>query len=106
MDVKREAIRRNEDMFSVQMVDTTGAIRSFDKRRLSSVQSDPRSLMPADYGSRLSASDIDNLVTYLANQNGRDLSKTGVQPMLPGGVTSERPAKCERRAAELVDVLG
>jgi PQQ-dependent dehydrogenase (methanol/ethanol family) len=86
-------IRRNEDMFSVQMVDTTGTIRLFDKRKLTSVQSDPRSLMPADYGSRLSASDIDNLVAYLANQKGRDLAKTGVQPMLPGGVTSERLRK-------------
>jgi PQQ-dependent dehydrogenase (methanol/ethanol family) len=49
-----------------------------------------KSLMPADYATRLSAADITNLVAYLHGQQARDLNKTSAQPMASGGVTSDR----------------
>ena len=49
-----------------------------------------RSLMPSDYGTRLSADDITNIVGYLRMQQGRDQNKIVAQPVAAGGVTYER----------------
>ena len=48
------------------------------------------SLHPPDYATRLSASDIANLVAYLSTLRGRDAAKTAPRRRLPGGVTYER----------------
>ncbi len=82
-------VRRNEDAYSVQMVDAAGELHLIDKRKMASVTVENRSLMPDDYSKRLSADDITNLVAYLCAQRGRDFSKTIQQP-LPGGVSYER----------------
>ena len=83
-------VRRNEDTFSLQMIDVAGQLRMFDKRQLSSVVVGSTSLHPPDYATRLSADDIANLVAYLRTLNGRDPVKTATAPPLPGGVTYER----------------
>lgn len=83
-------VRRNEDTFSLQMIDTTGQLRLLDKTTLASVTVDPTSLHPADYATRLAIGDIASLVAFLATQQGRDLAKTAVAPPVPGGVTYER----------------
>jgi len=82
-------VRRNEDTFSVQMVDASGQLHLLDKRALASFQVENRSLMPADYATRLSPADIGDLVAYLRTLQGRDLRQTMKQPM-GGGVTTER----------------
>src|SRR5436853_5411678 len=74
-------VRRNEDTFSVQMVDASGQLHLLDKSKLASVTVDTKSLMPADYRTRLTSAEIDNLVAYLHAQQGRDLTKTSQQPM-------------------------
>jgi PQQ-dependent dehydrogenase (methanol/ethanol family) len=81
-------VRRNEDTFSVQMVDGAGQLHLLDKQKVS-VTVENKSLMPADFATRLSAADITNLVAYLHAQSARDLSKTSAQPVA-GGVTFER----------------
>ena len=48
-------VRRNEDTFSLQMVDTYGTLHLLDKTRLASVAVDTRSLHATDYATRLSA---------------------------------------------------
>src|SRR5262249_25358305 len=48
-----------------------------------------KSLMPSDYGTRLAAADITNLVAYLHAQQARDFAKTAAQS-ISGGVTFER----------------
>jgi len=58
-------IARNEDNFSLQLQTMDGAFHSFEKSDLQSVEHRPESLMPADYGSRLSRQELDNLVGYL-----------------------------------------
>ena len=82
-------VRRNEDTFSVQMVDASGQLHLLDKQKVASVTVENKSLMPGDYSSRLSADEITNLVAYLHAQQGRDLNKASAQPMA-GGVTVER----------------
>jgi PQQ-dependent dehydrogenase (methanol/ethanol family) len=82
-------VRRNEDTFSVQMVDASGQLHLLDKQKLASVTVENKSLMPADYATRLQAADITNLVAYLHAQQGRDLAKTSALPVA-GGVTYDR----------------
>jgi PQQ-dependent dehydrogenase (methanol/ethanol family) len=82
-------VRRNEDTFTLQMVDASGQLHLLDKTTLAEVRNENRSLMPADYASRLSAAEIQNLVAYLVTLKGRDIDKTA-NAAIPGGVTAER----------------
>jgi alcohol dehydrogenase (cytochrome c) len=84
-----QGIRRSEDSFGLLMVDALGKLQSLDKRDLASVRTEQKSLMPSDYRQRLSDAEIQDLVSYLKAQNGRDLSKT-VQVEIPGGLSFER----------------
>ena len=58
-------VARNEDNFSLQMQAIDGAFHLFKKSKLRSIEYQPRSLMPADYGSSLSRRELDDLVSYL-----------------------------------------
>lgn len=82
-------VRRNEDTFSLQLVDAAGRLHLLDKRKMASVSVENRSIMPNDYAARLSPSEITNLVAYLRMQQGRDLTKTAAQP-ITGGVNYQR----------------
>jgi cytochrome c oxidase cbb3-type subunit III len=55
----------NEDTFTLQVMDQSERIYSFDKKSLKSVRHDNRSLMPAYDAARLPDADLDNLVAYL-----------------------------------------
>jgi len=82
-------VRRNEDTFSLQMVDASGQLHLLDKRGLAEVRNENRSLMPADYATRLSTQELESLVAYLATLKERDINKTTVAN-IPGGVTYDR----------------
>ena len=82
-------VRRNEDTFSVQLIDTASQFHLLDKRNLASVRYEDKSLMPDDYGKRLSPAEIDNLVAYLKTQVRRDLNLAKTAP-LTGGLTYDR----------------
>jgi cytochrome c oxidase cbb3-type subunit III len=58
-------IARNEDNFSVQLQTTDGALHLLAKSELESIEYQSHSLMPGDYGSRLSRQELDDLVSYL-----------------------------------------
>ena len=58
-------IARNEDNFSLQMQTMDGAFHLFSKTELRSLEYQTQSLMPADYGTRLTRREIDDLVSYL-----------------------------------------
>jgi cytochrome c oxidase cbb3-type subunit 3 len=58
-------IARNEDNFSLQLQTMDGAFHSFTKSDLQRIEHQPRSLMPADYGTRLSRGEIDDVISYL-----------------------------------------
>ena len=55
----------NEDTFTLQLMDQSERVYSFDKKSLKSVRHENRSLMPAYDAARLPEADLDNLVAYL-----------------------------------------
>jgi putative heme-binding domain-containing protein len=65
-DGKRmQGLLRNEDNFSVQLQDEDGQYHFFQKSDLQSLEYVKEPLMPTDYGTRLTASEIDDLVSFL-----------------------------------------
>jgi cytochrome c oxidase cbb3-type subunit III len=69
-------VARNEDNFSLQLQTLDGSFHLFTKTDLKSVEHQDRSLMPSDYGSRLSHAELDDVVSYLMSVAKDDLSKT------------------------------
>jgi putative heme-binding domain-containing protein len=60
-----QGVRKNEDPFSVQIMDTSEQIRSWDRSELREVIQEQRSLMP-DYGpARLTDDELDDVIRYL-----------------------------------------
>jgi cytochrome c oxidase cbb3-type subunit 3 len=56
---------RNEDNFSLQLQTLDGAFHLLTKSELKNVEHQNSSLMPGDYGSRLTRQEIDELIGYL-----------------------------------------
>jgi PQQ-dependent dehydrogenase (methanol/ethanol family) len=90
-------IRRNEDTFSVQMVDGSGRLQLLDKSTLATYRVENTSLMPSDYRTRLSASELDQIVGYLGTLSAR-MPVTKSDLLESGGVTAERLAKASAEA--------
>src|SRR5712691_2679108 len=82
-------VRRNEDTFSVQMVDASGQLHLFDKLTLAALRVENMSLMPGDYATKLTRRELDNLLAYLGRLQERDLTKTSAAA-IPGGITFAR----------------
>ena len=62
---RTRGVRKNEDPFSLQIMETNERIVSFDRRDLREVIREPRSLMP-DYGpDRLTDAELDDVIRYL-----------------------------------------
>src|SRR6266513_3209576 len=59
-------IARNEDNFSLQLQSLDGSFQLLAKSDLEHFEYQPKSVMPSDYGTVLSASELDDLVGYLA----------------------------------------
>jgi putative heme-binding domain-containing protein len=66
--------RKNEDVFSIQVMDTRERIQGFAKADLQEVIYDKTSLMPAFAAGRLGDSDLNDLVGYLSTLRGADLT--------------------------------
>ena len=63
-------LRKAEDVFSIQILDTSERLQGYLKADLAGVTKDASSLMP-DYGpDRLSDADLEDLVTFLATLKG------------------------------------
>src|SRR6185436_18358056 len=82
-------VRRNEDTFSVQMVDALGQLHLLDKLTLAALRVENTSLMPGDYTTRLTRTELDDLIAYLGRLRERDLKKTSAAT-IPGGITFDR----------------
>ncbi len=67
----------NEDTFSVQVMDMSERVQSFDKKTLKSFRHENRSLMPVYDASRLGDADLDDVLAYL--QTLRAAKKGGTQ---------------------------
>ena len=82
-------LRRLEDTYSLQVMDTTGKLHLLSKAHIKSERYESKSLMPDDYGKRLSPVETQDVVAYLKTLNGRDLEKTALAD-IPGGLIFER----------------
>ena len=60
-------VRRNEDTFSVQLMDTQERLHSFFKKDVREVTSESRSVMPAFTEAQLDSKQLDDLVAYLVS---------------------------------------
>ena len=84
-----QGVRRNEDTFSLQLVDASGQLHLLDKTKLAEVRRETRSLMPQDFATRLTDADLQNLLAYMSTLKARDLTKTATAS-IPGGVTYDQ----------------
>jgi putative heme-binding domain-containing protein len=62
---KYRGMLRNEDNFSLQLQSLDGTFHFFQKSNIALIERQATPLMPGDYGSTLSASHLDDLVSYL-----------------------------------------
>ena len=67
-------VKKNEDLFSVQIMDTRERIQGYDKAALKEMQNNSRSAMPPFGSNRISESDLDDLIRYLQTLRGYDPS--------------------------------
>lgn len=58
-------LARNEDNFSLQLQTTDGAFHFFKKSDIANLERQQKSLMPDDYGTRLSRAELDDVISYL-----------------------------------------
>jgi putative heme-binding domain-containing protein len=65
-------VKKNEDLFSVQIMDTRERIQGYDKSSLKEMQNNPRSAMPPFGSNRISDSELDDLIRYLQTLRGFD----------------------------------
>ena len=65
-------VKKNEDLFSVQIMDTRERIQGYEKDKMQSVVDDKKSAMPVFGPDRLSQSDVDDVVRYLKGLRGFD----------------------------------
>lgn len=66
--------KKNEDVFSIQVMDTRERIQGYLKSNLQEVIDEKNSLMPTFGPDRLSDSDLNNLMGYLSTLRGPDVS--------------------------------
>jgi len=88
-------LRRNEDTFSLQLIDTSEEFHLLDKKNLASVRYEEKSLMPDDFSKRFSPAEVDNTVAYLKTLRIRDLAKAAAMP-ISGGLDYQRIRNASR----------
>ena len=85
---KLSGLVRNEDNFSMQLQGVDGKFHLLMKSQIAKVESAGHSLMPGDYGTRLSATELDDLISFIV-QYGRRVEA-------PGAPSGNRPRRMTR----------
>lgn len=67
-----QGVKKNEDLFSVQVMDTRERIQGYEKDKVKGVENGKKSAMPVFGPDRLSDSDLDDLLRYLQTLKGFD----------------------------------
>ena len=65
-------VKKNEDLFSVQIMDSRERIQGYEKDHVRSVVNDTKSAMPVYGPDRLNENDLDDLLRYLQTLRGFD----------------------------------
>jgi putative heme-binding domain-containing protein len=76
---KIRGTKKNEDVFSVQIMDTRERIQGYLRSDLQDVVYDTNSLMPAYGPERLNENDLNDLVGYLSSLRGTDVTIRAAQ---------------------------
>src|SRR5262249_19856037 len=63
-------VRKNDDLFSIQIMDQSERIQGYVKADLQQVIYEKQSMMPAFGTERIGADDLDNLISYLTTLRG------------------------------------
>ena len=69
---RMQGVKKNEDLVSIQVIDTSGRIQGFEKDTLQSLDVSMTSLMPAFSPEMLSDAALEDLVSYLVTLRGYD----------------------------------
>ena len=65
-------VKKNEDLFSVQIMDARERIQGYDKGAMKAVENATRSAMPSFGSNRINDADLDDLLRYLQTLRGFD----------------------------------
>ena len=65
-----QGVKKNEDLFSVQIMDTRERIQGYEKDKVAAVENGRKSAMPVFGPDRLSDSDLDDVLRYLQTLRG------------------------------------
>jgi len=69
---RMQGVKKNEDLFSVQVISTDGRIQGFDKETLESLEISTDSVMPVYGPEIISDAALEDLVSYLVTLRGFD----------------------------------
>jgi putative heme-binding domain-containing protein len=69
---RMQGVKKNEDLFSIQVIDMGGRIQGFDKEQLDSLDVSSESLMPVYSPEVLSDDELEDLLSYLATLRGHN----------------------------------
>ena len=89
-------LRLADDGFTMLMRLRDGSVKRFDAADLVEKHEAPKSLMPDDFGTRLTSTEMQDLIAYLKTLTGRSLAKTATAD-IPGGIS---PGRLANSAAE------
>jgi cytochrome c oxidase cbb3-type subunit III len=67
-----QGVKKNEDLFSVQIMDTRERIQGYEKDKVTAVENGKKSAMPVFGPDRLSDGQLDDLLRYLQTLRGFD----------------------------------
>lgn len=71
-----QGLARNRSNYSLQVVDRKGALHLISMTDVKALTISDRSPMPGDFGTRLSAEEMEDLLAYLSRQSLRPLGTT------------------------------
>jgi putative heme-binding domain-containing protein len=69
-----QGVKKNEDLFSVQIMDSHERIQGYEKDKMQAVENGRKSAMPVFGTDRLSDSELDDLLRYLQTLRGANVS--------------------------------
>jgi putative heme-binding domain-containing protein len=74
-----EGVARNRSNYSLQVLDLEGNLHLISMSDVKELTISERSLMPADYGQRLSKQELEDLLAFLARQSVRPSETASVR---------------------------
>jgi cytochrome c oxidase cbb3-type subunit 3 len=84
---------RNEDNFSLQLLDRDGVFHLFLKSQIVKVDREPHPLMPGDYATRLTPAELDDLLSFLFSGSPASAQASSVEGPSARQLPQKKPPK-------------